>query len=53
MLVGRPATSASFKPVAEFVMRDAKGYEHNAFKITLAKRAIVKAFEQAAGLEPV
>ncbi|MDB5328641.1 MAG: Periplasmic aromatic aldehyde oxidoreductase, binding subunit YagS [Phycisphaerales bacterium] len=53
MLVGKPATVDTFKPVAAFVLRDAKGYEHNAFKITLAQRAISKALSQAAGLESV
>lgn len=53
MLIGKPATPESFAPVAEFIIRNAKGYEHNAFKIPLAKRSIVKALSQAAGLEPV
>jgi xanthine dehydrogenase YagS FAD-binding subunit len=29
-------------------MRDAKGFNHNAFKIELGKRAIVRALKQAA-----
>ena len=30
------------------LLRDAKGFEHNAFKIDLARRAIVRALTQAA-----
>ena len=30
------------------MLRDAKGYAHNAFKIDLARRAIVRALTQAA-----
>ena len=48
LLVGRPATAESFSTVADFVLRDARGYEHNAFKIPLARRAIAKALAQAA-----
>jgi xanthine dehydrogenase YagS FAD-binding subunit len=47
-LVGRPASVESFRAAAEVVMRDAKGLTHNAFKIELAKRAIVRALENAA-----
>ena len=32
-------------------MRDAKGFSHNAFKIELAKRAIVRALKHAAKAE--
>ena len=38
----------NFKRAADVVLRDAKGYEHNAFKIELARRAIVRALDQAA-----
>jgi xanthine dehydrogenase YagS FAD-binding subunit len=33
---------------AELLLRDAKGYGHNSFKIDLARRAIVRALTQAA-----
>ena len=33
---------------ADIVLRDAKGFGHNAFKIDLARRAIVRALTQAA-----
>jgi xanthine dehydrogenase YagS FAD-binding subunit len=47
-LRGQPASRAAFAQVAELVMRSAKGYAHNAFKIDLARRAIVRALAQAA-----
>ena len=48
MLRGRVCTTEDFREVAEAVVRDAKGFEHNAFKIELAKRAIVRALTDAA-----
>ncbi len=33
---------------AQMLLRAAKGYEHNSFKIDLARRCIVRAFTQAA-----
>jgi xanthine dehydrogenase YagS FAD-binding subunit len=40
-LRGQPATEASFRAVAEQELRAAKALRDNAFKIELAKRAIV------------
>ena len=37
---------------ADVLLRDAKGYEHNRFKIDLAHRAIVRALTQAAAGTP-
>jgi xanthine dehydrogenase YagS FAD-binding subunit len=34
------------------LLHDAKGFEHNAFKIDLARRAIVRALTQAAAGTP-
>jgi xanthine dehydrogenase YagS FAD-binding subunit len=51
MLSGQRATVDSFRPVADAILRDAKGYGHNTFKIELARRAVVRALEQAAGTE--
>lgn len=48
MLSGKPATPDSFRPVADALLRGAKGFGHNDFKIELAKRAIVRALTQAA-----
>jgi xanthine dehydrogenase YagS FAD-binding subunit len=48
MIGGQSATKDNFQKVANFVLRDAKGFGHNTFKIELAKRAIVRALKQAA-----
>jgi xanthine dehydrogenase YagS FAD-binding subunit len=48
LLSGEIPSEANFQAVAETVMRDANGFGHNEFKITLAKRAIVRAFKHAA-----
>jgi xanthine dehydrogenase YagS FAD-binding subunit len=48
MLRGQEATEENFRKVAYKVVRNAKGYEHNEFKIELAKRAIVRALTEAA-----
>jgi xanthine dehydrogenase YagS FAD-binding subunit len=32
----------NFEAVADIILKDAKGYEHNSFKIELAKRAIIR-----------
>ena len=47
-LRGQPASEATFAQAADLVLRDAKGYSHNRFKIDLARRAIVRALSQAA-----
>jgi xanthine dehydrogenase YagS FAD-binding subunit len=47
-LRGQPANEESFKRVADLLLRDAKGFEHNSFKIELARRAIVRTLTQAA-----
>jgi xanthine dehydrogenase YagS FAD-binding subunit len=47
-LRGRPADAAAFAQAADIVLRDAKGFGHNTFKISLARRAIVRALTQAA-----
>ena len=44
----QPATAASFAKAAELLLRGAKGYGHNDFKIELARRAMVRALTQAA-----
>jgi len=51
-LKGQTADAASFKRAADVLLRDAKGFEHNAFKIDLARRAIVRALTQAANGTP-
>jgi xanthine dehydrogenase YagS FAD-binding subunit len=47
-LHGQPATAATFARAADLMLRGAKGYEHNAFKIDLARRCIIRALTQAA-----
>ncbi|HEY1247146.1 MAG TPA: xanthine dehydrogenase family protein subunit M [Hyphomicrobiaceae bacterium] len=47
-LRGQQANEAAFAQAADLVLRDAKGYPHNAFKIGLARRVIVRGLTQAA-----
>jgi xanthine dehydrogenase YagS FAD-binding subunit len=47
-LRGQAANPAVFSRAADLLLRDAKGYAHNSFKIDLAHRAIVRALTQAA-----
>jgi xanthine dehydrogenase YagS FAD-binding subunit len=51
-LRGQTANRATFARAADLVLRDARGFEHNAFKIDLARRAIVRALTQAAAGRP-
>ena len=48
MLRGHAADELAFRGAADLLLRDAKGFSHNAFKIDLARRAIVRALTQAA-----
>jgi xanthine dehydrogenase YagS FAD-binding subunit len=47
-LRGQPADQNAFTRAADLVLRGAKGFGHNDFKISLARRAIVRALTQAA-----
>jgi xanthine dehydrogenase YagS FAD-binding subunit len=47
-LVGKPASAETFAKAAELVVAGARTYEHNAFKVELAKQCVVKALTQAA-----
>jgi xanthine dehydrogenase YagS FAD-binding subunit len=47
-LRGKVAGEAAFAAAADIVLRDAKGFGHNTFKIDLARRTIVRALSQAA-----
>jgi xanthine dehydrogenase YagS FAD-binding subunit len=51
-MAGRAANEATFTEVADMVVRSAQGLAHNAFKIDLARRAIVRALTQAANGTP-
>jgi xanthine dehydrogenase YagS FAD-binding subunit len=46
---GGRASADTFAGIAAAVLKDARGYRHNSFKIELASRAIVRALKQAAG----
>lgn len=47
LLKSQPATADTFRKVAAKVLEGAKGFGSNTFKIELAKRAIVRALQQA------
>ena len=47
-LRGQAANAATFAQAADLVLRDAKGFAHNTFKIELARKVIVRALTQAA-----
>lgn len=47
-LRGRPATSENFRAAAEAELANAHTFEHNAFKVELAKRIITAVLEQLA-----
>ncbi|MGZ5829313.1 MAG: FAD binding domain-containing protein, partial [Xanthobacteraceae bacterium] len=51
-LRGQTASQANFARAADLLLRDTKGYEHNAFKIDLARRGIVRTLTQAAQATP-
>jgi xanthine dehydrogenase YagS FAD-binding subunit len=46
-LAGKPAGSEAFQRAAEILLKDAKGYGHNQFKIEMAKRGVVRALTLA------
>lgn len=51
-LEGAAPDRAAFGKAAARLLRDAKGYAHNAFKIELARRAVVRTLVQAASGTP-
>lgn len=51
-LEGQVANDTTFSRVAGLLLRDASGYAHNAFKIDLARKAVVRALTQAAQATP-
>jgi xanthine dehydrogenase YagS FAD-binding subunit len=52
LLRGQPATAVSYQRAADYLLKDGRGFGHNDFKIDLARRAIVRALEQAAAGTP-
>jgi xanthine dehydrogenase YagS FAD-binding subunit len=51
-LRGKAASPGLFQEAAEMLLRDARGYPGNAFKIKLARAAIPRALSQAAAATP-
>ena len=49
-LSGRPASEETFRRAAEVALKDAKPLAHNAYKVELGKRAIVRALMRASRL---
>ncbi len=47
-LAGKPATADTYHAAAEQALAGAKTYEHNAFKVEMARQTIVRAFTLAA-----
>lgn len=52
VLRGQPANDETFGRAADVLLRDARGYKYNTFKIDLARRCIVRALRQAARATP-
>ena len=52
LLEGRAAGHDAFAAAADLILAEARGYEHNSFKIELARRGIVRALGQAAAGTP-
>ncbi len=51
-LQGKPATETTFREAADVILAEARPYSHNAFKVELARRAIVRGLSQAAAGTP-
>jgi xanthine dehydrogenase YagS FAD-binding subunit len=49
-LTGRPASEENFRRAAEAALQDAKPLAHNAYKVELGKRAVVRALMRASRL---
>ena len=49
LLEGQSACACNYRSVADAILSNARGYGHNDFKIELTRRAIVRAFQTAAG----
>ena len=47
-LVGKPATADGFERAADILLQGARGYQHNTFKIGLARQVVVRALTLAA-----
>jgi xanthine dehydrogenase YagS FAD-binding subunit len=49
-LIGKPASAETFGRAAEIALKDAKPLAHNAYKVELGKRAVVRALMRASRL---
>jgi xanthine dehydrogenase YagS FAD-binding subunit len=52
VLRGETPDRAAFAKAADILLKDAKGYSHNTFKIGLARRALIRTLTQAANATP-
>jgi xanthine dehydrogenase YagS FAD-binding subunit len=50
-LVGMKTGESAYRKAAEAALREARPYKHNAFKVELARRAVVRALTIAGGLK--
>jgi xanthine dehydrogenase YagS FAD-binding subunit len=51
-LKGQTPNEENFRRAADVLLREARGFQHNAFKIDLARRGIIRALTQAAQATP-
>lgn len=50
LIIGKPASEGTYRAAAERIVSGAKPYAHNAFKVELAKRTVVRALSNAAAM---
>ncbi|HLL70832.1 MAG TPA: hypothetical protein VK363_05330, partial [Pyrinomonadaceae bacterium] len=50
VLAGQPASEETFRRAAELALKGARPLAHNAYKVELGKRAVVRALMRAARL---
>jgi xanthine dehydrogenase YagS FAD-binding subunit len=50
-LKGKPINDTTWRAAADAAFADARGYQHNAFKVELGKRTLRRALAQAATME--
>ena len=49
-LIGKPLTTTTMQSAADVLLQGAKPYPHNAFKVELARRSVVRALSVAGGI---
>ena len=49
-LIGKQVSESNFRDVASLATKDARGYEHNAFKLKMVPKAIVEALQKASSI---